>query len=680
MSLRYKALIAVVLLVAVLTGALVVTSGQRFEEDARARITSDLRKDAGFLNTQVRAASRISRTALEGSAESSELVQLLTNPDIATLGDNLLTFARYWREDSESDIALAALDAFVADDKGAKMIAPAGKDLSIVAVSARDQFSGADRLLADPELIAFVDGFYHEYLDLKEGKVDQYSQAAVLPVAGAVFLVVQTYLFESIQDRSVVGIGVTLTEISSRWIRGNLPSAGEEDANPVHKLVFSGEVLTASTLGEIGSASSQAVFKRALSMESTTAGAQFEVEIEGETLMGLTLSSDLGPTGLQNRPGFITVKSLDKEFASFIVVRRGLFIFAAVLGLVAAAVAYFGAYTVIRRLRRIEEATMRVREGRFDTQVRVRGRDELSKLGKAFNDMTTGLKALGLYTHETLARSVLDKPELLGQASTREEGSIFFSDIKGFTTIAEGMGAEAVTAQLNEYFGELGKSLRDERGYVDKFIGDAIMAFWGPPFVKSGDYAVRACSAALACLAACAELRVKWARDGKPLFFQRIGIATGEVVVGNIGTETKKNFTVIGDNVNLASRLEGANKMYGTEILVDQRTAELAKGKVLFREIDRIIVVGKHEPVRIYQPIALLETGTQAFRGQLVLYEKALDRYRGREFVAAVETLNELLAQQPDDGAAKWLLGRCQELIAHPPGDDWQGVTTATSK
>lgn len=676
MSLRYKALIAVVLLVALLTGALAYSSGDRFEQDARARISGDLRKDSAFLNAQLRSTARASSTALEGSAESSELSQMFKTAGITAIADNLATFADDWREDSNCDYALAALDAYLAQDREAKVIAPAGKDLSFVAVSAREGLTH-DKVLSDPELLSFINTFYQAYLDLKEGKLERLSRAAVLPVADSVYLVVQTYLFESIQDRAAVGIGVTLTEISHDWIQSTLPVGGDM-RNPVHKLVFSGSRLTATTMPDIEA--SNLVFERALSMESSHTGSEFEVEIDGETFMALTLSSDLSPPGLPNRPGFITVKSLDAEFASFAAARRGLFVFAAGLGLLAAVVAYFGAYLVIRKLRRIEEATMRVREGRFDTQVRVRGSDELAKLGKAFNDMTTGLKALGLYTHETLAKSVLDKPELLGQASTREEGSIFFSDIKGFTTIAEGMGAEAVTAQLNEYFASLGHALRDERGYLDKFIGDAIMAFWGPPFVKSGDYAERACRAALQCLAACAALRKGWQAAGKPLFFQRIGIATGEVVVGNIGTETKKNFTVIGDSVNLASRLEGANKLYGTEILVDERTASLAKGVVLFREIDQIVVVGKVERVRIYEPVALLETGTQHFRHELVLYEKALDRYRGRQWQAAIATLDELLETKPQDGPAQWLKQRCLELLQDPPGEDWQGVTTATSK
>jgi adenylate cyclase len=328
----------------------------------------------------------------------------------------------------------------------------------------------------------------------------------------------------------------------------------------------------------------------------------------------------------------------------------------------------------------LKDATVKIRAGDFETRVRIGGRDEVAKLGKAFNDMTSGLKALGLYTHETLAKSVLDNPALLGQSSVREEGSIFFSDIKGFTSIAEGMGAEAVTAQLNEYFAGLGRALRAQHGYVDKFIGDGIMAFWGPPFITEGDYAARACVAALHCLNACAELREQWRAHGKPLFFQRIGIATGEVVVGTIGTENKKNFTVIGDSVNLASRLEGANKLYGTEILVDERTSELARAEVLLREIDQILVVGKHEPVRVFEPVGLPGDDTGEIREAIARYERALGRYRARDFEGAAAELTELIRLHPNDGPAHWLLATCNALVASPPRHDWQPVTTATSK
>jgi adenylate cyclase len=158
------------------------------------------------------------------------------------------------------------------------------------------------------------------------------------------------------------------------------------------------------------------------------------------------------------------------------------------------------------------------------------------------------------------------------------------------------------------------RHVKEEGGYIDKFIGDSVMAFFGPPFIKEANFAGRACRAALAAAQAAAALRSTYARDGKPLFHQRMGIATGEIVVGNIGSSTKKNFTVIGDSVNVASRLEGMNKAYGTEILIDERTQELVRNELLAREIDRVSVRGKQKAVRIYELLGHVQSTTAAAR------------------------------------------------------------------
>ncbi|MEE9311377.1 MAG: adenylate/guanylate cyclase domain-containing protein, partial [Planctomycetota bacterium] len=326
-------------------------------------------------------------------------------------------------------------------------------------------------------------------------------------------------------------------------------------------------------------------------------------------------------------------------------------------------------------LRFIQEATFKVREGEFDTRVEIDRGDELGDLAKAFNDMTGGLKALGLYTHETLARNVLDNPQLLGDASSRETGTIFFNDIKGFTGITERMSAEELTSQLNEYFAGLGVCLREEKGYIDKFIGDSIMAFWGKPFVKGDDYATRAVGAALACITALGLLQLKWKSENQPVFHQRIGLATGEVIVGNIGTKTKKNFTVIGDAVNLASRIEGINKLYGTVLLTDETTAALVKDKFLLREIDCVLVVGKTEPVALFEPLSALETASVENRELVELYGKALKLYREQQPELAIEAANHVLEKYPSDGPATWLKRRCQGVEGK-----YEPITVATEK
>jgi class 3 adenylate cyclase len=667
MSLRYKALIAVVLLIALLTAALAFSSGRYFEADVRARIQRDLEKDAAFLNAQVSSAARTTRTALEGSANSRELVELFTNPEYRILGGNLAAFADEWLADSEADIAIAALDSFLAEEREAAIRAELNEYLSVTAVASANGHTPEQEaaLLKDPELQRFITTFYEPLFAAEPDT--PLSASAVLPVAGSVYLVVQTGLFESIQERMAVGIGVVLIELSREWLVRSVPVAAD-DTNPVEKLVYAGGTMAATTLASRQQAEDMLAVARGGN------GEQFQFGWEGETYLGMAVTSRLAPEQTVNRPGFVVVKSLDREFAPFTQARNALFVFAGALALVMALIAYFGVYHEIAKLRRLEDATGRIRQGQFETRVRVRGRDEIASLTKAFNDMTAGLKALGLYTHETLARSILDNPEALGAYSNRDEGTILFTDIAGFTGISETMEAEDLTAQLNEYFGALGEVLRDQRGYVDKFIGDSVMAFWGPPFVTDADYALRAVRSALASGPALERLQGRWREAGKAIFEQRVGIATGEVVVGNIGTDNKKNFTVIGDSVNLASRLEGANKLYKTRVLMDKRTAELLGDRVLCREVDQIQVVGRVEPVRVFEPLAESEAATPDQQQECQEYAKALKAYRQGEFKQA----QELLKGQTS-GPANWLRHRCQTLEAAKP-QDWQPITKATDK
>jgi class 3 adenylate cyclase len=684
-SLRYKALIAVIVLVAFLTGFLVVGSSSLFEEDTRIRIAKALDKDRDTLEERILTAARVSSAGMKASAASSELVQLFASDEVATIGDNLLPFAREWRRDADGDVAIAAIDSFVAEDRRANVIGRAGEHLAYVALegSAQVDAQGRAELLADPELTKFVTDFFLPAFNAGTAKdLPADFKAAVLPVAGKVYLVVQSLLWSSIQGKEPVGVGIVLTELSRAWLLRSAGQAAESarSGDDIGKIVFTSEGIGSSTLDGPDSARSVLDAARELGAVGESGRAEpFEFELDGETHIGMAFCSGLSPENSPLRPGFIAFKSLDAELASFVEVGQRVALIGAGLGLAAAILAYWVAYLVIRQLRQMQDAMLKIRRGDFDTRVEVRGRDELARLGKAFNDMTAGLKALGMYTHDTLARNLLDDPELMAAASVREEGSIFFSDIKGFTSISEGLGAEALTAQLNEYFTALGQELREQGGYVDKFIGDSIMAFWGPPFVNEGDYAVRACETAIASFKVAARLREEWGKQGKPLFFQRIGIATGEVVIGNIGTDTKKNFTVIGDSVNLASRLEGANKLYGTEVMVDERTRDLAAEFVLFREIDQIRVIGKAQPVRVFEPLAMLGgEGARDSRGYGA-YEQALAHYRAREFEQAISLLEEMLSWKRDDGPSAWLLAQCRELRQDVP-TGWEPVTTATSK
>jgi len=262
---------------------------------------------------------------------------------------------------------------------------------------------------------------------------------------------------------------------------------------------------------------------------------------------------------------------------------------------------------------------------------------------------------------------------------------VFFSDIKGFSGLSEQLTAGAIAKLLNRYFTIATETIRDHNGVIDKYIGDSVMAFWAPPFSPGDDHAADSCRAALAQQAALAALRqelpdILGLRRQVPEFTVRMGLATGEVVVGTIGAPTAKSFTVIGDTVNLASRLEGINKVYGTRIIVAEDTFRLAQAAIEAREIDLITVAGKTEPVRIFEVMAeagALTTEAAALRDR---YADALALYRRRDFDAAEAAFKSCLAIVPDDGPAKLFVKRIAALRADPPPADWDGVWRMTEK
>ena len=238
---------------------------------------------------------------------------------------------------------------------------------------------------------------------------------------------------------------------------------------------------------------------------------------------------------------------------------------------------------------------------------------------------------------------------------------------------------------LNRYLTVISEPVRRNNGIIDKYIGDAIMAFWGQPFTGAEEQARLACFAALGQLAAVpgfqAELpELTGVRRGFPLINLRVGIATGEVVVGSIGSDTTRSYTVIGDTVNFASRIEGASKAYGTRILISEATQRLAADAVEAREIDSVLVVGKSEPERIFE---LLGRKGEVAAERLELrdaFVAALAAYRGQQCEAAASGFRECLSITPDDPPSKIFLARIAHFRDQPPAGDWSGAWSLTMK
>jgi adenylate cyclase len=284
------------------------------------------------------------------------------------------------------------------------------------------------------------------------------------------------------------------------------------------------------------------------------------------------------------------------------------------------------------------------------------------------------------YLNPSVVEELLAHPEKLVLGGKREELTVLFSDIQGFTSISQDMPPEELVSLLNEYLSVMSEIVFQHRGTLDKYEGDAVMAFWGAP-VPQKDHGLRACLSALEMQSAVRSINESWKQQGKPQIRIRVGINTGEMVVGNLGGTGKFDYTVIGDSVNLASRLEGANKEYGTGIMVSHRTYELVKERILGRQLDRIAVKGRSEPVTTFELLQPLEGEVdEQLRQFLWNYDSGLESYFRQEWDKAELSFNNALKVRPDDQPTQVHIKRIQEFRLNPPPADWDGVFIMTQK
>jgi len=288
-----------------------------------------------------------------------------------------------------------------------------------------------------------------------------------------------------------------------------------------------------------------------------------------------------------------------------------------------------------------------------------------------------------MYLSPAVVDQIADNPDLLSLGGRREVLTILFTDVAGFSTISEQMTAEGLVGLLNEYLGTMTDIIMENNGTVDKYEGDLIMAFWGAP-LDNPNHAVDACLSSIAMNNRIGELREMWKEQGRPDYITnmdaRIGLNSGEVVVGNMGSQSRMDYTVMGDHVNLASRLEGANKPYGTHIMISEFTYTLVKDHVEARKLDVIRVVGRDEPVTVYEVLEKKGNLEPQMAEVVALYNEALSRYGEREWDGALEKFYEALNVCPDDGPSKTYIDRCERYKVEPPPDDWDGVETLTEK
>ena len=281
-------------------------------------------------------------------------------------------------------------------------------------------------------------------------------------------------------------------------------------------------------------------------------------------------------------------------------------------------------------------------------------------------------KAFSNYVSADLVAQIMKNPDSLKLGGEKREISILFSDIRGFTSLSEKLSPEDLVQVLNEYLNPMTLIVLEEKGTLDKYIGDAVMAIYNAPLDVAG-HADHACRSALKMMAKLDELNRSFIERGIQAIDIGIGVNTGDAVVGNMGAAMRFDYTAIGDNVNLASRLEGLNKMYGTHIIVSLSTKLLAGSDLPFREIDLVAVKGKVQPVPIYELMVVDDTYLRNVFGD------ALSLYWNREFTAALRIFDELYAQKQDYVSSLYAL-RCQDFIAAPPPEEWDGVFVAKAK
>ena len=378
-----------------------------------------------------------------------------------------------------------------------------------------------------------------------------------------------------------------------------------------------------------------------------------------------------------------------REQRQAIWISAGVTTIAAVLGFVFATMVGGG---ITRPVLRLLEGTRAVEAGRLDQSISVTTGDEIGQLSAAFNRMIERLRqnqrvreTFGRYIDPKVAEGLLDQGAAAATEGQRRVMTVMFCDMKGFTTLSEGVTPRGLVKIMNLYLSTMSEPIHAHRGVIDKYIGDAIMAYWGPPFIEEVEQANFACLAAADMLGRVATLLRELpehlgVRTIPADCDIRIGIATGEALVGSIGSEYMMSFTVMGDTVNLASRLEGANKVYGCRCLISEGTAKMCVAEIELREIDRLVVVGQSQPQTVFEIMGRKGALASAQTALRTHYAEGLAAYRAQRWHEARKAFSAALEAAPGDGPSTAFIARLGEFAQNPPPADWDGAWHLESK
>lgn len=379
-------------------------------------------------------------------------------------------------------------------------------------------------------------------------------------------------------------------------------------------------------------------------------------------------------SGAQRPPWVLAVALPQNDFLNWSRETNLFFLtFTALALAVGAGVALLLANRVVQPLQSLVAETVKIKRFEWgETEPLHSNIREIDDLSKSFETLKSGLRSMEKLVPADYARSLIASGQEAKLGGERRHITTYFGDIIGFTRLSHELPPEDLVEILAEYLDVLSDVVLDNEGTLDKFNGDDVMAFWGAPTITT-NHAKTAISAALKSLAAITELHVELRENNMPILSASFGVATGDVIVGNVGSKKRMTYTVIGDSVNLASRLQGLNKFYGTHILASHGTFLECENDFVWRLVDSVSVFGRFESEQVYEPLAFVGQASAKQLNLAQVSNQAFALYQNREFAAAAKAYEDILATHRSDGPSAILHARCIKFLKEPPEKDWDG-------
>ena len=384
------------------------------------------------------------------------------------------------------------------------------------------------------------------------------------------------------------------------------------------------------------------------------------------------------PKFFQNDWKAVIISPMDDYVGEIRRTRNRMFI----ASLIILAMGFLLAFRLSRRISQpivtLSEEAQRIQELNFNHKVTVNSNiQEISDLSAAIAALKNTIQSFSFYIPKALVKNLLSRKQQIHVGGRLKEVTLMFTDIEGFTTVSENISPDKLLTYLSEYFEELTRIIIETNGTIDKYIGDAIMSFWGAP-IADRYHTLRSCRAALLCQQRLSELNRLWKRDNRPIFNTRMGLHVGNVIIGNVGSSERMNYTAIGDSVNLCSRLEGLNKYYGTKILVSEAVYLQARENFLFCPIDRVAVKGKEKAVTIYTLLGQIKGDDMLYptEDQMSFCEKfdvAYKAFLRRQFTESLALFQSLSQEYKNHQTLSLYVERCEDFIKDPPPTHWDG-------